>query len=81
MMMVQRTWVTSRIANRSSSDLNNSLALDCTLARSGVQVQVPDSYNVAMHVAQWEQEAQVAVVERDAHTVVGYRDDAGPDGG
>jgi uncharacterized protein (DUF1786 family) len=72
--------VTSRIANRSSSDLNKSWALDCTLARSGVQVL--DSHNVAVHVAQVDPEAaQAVVVGCDGHTVVGYRDDAGPDGG
>jgi hypothetical protein len=35
--------------------------------------------DVAKHVAQVEPEAQVAVVGCDAHTVVGYRDDVGPD--
>jgi hypothetical protein len=49
------------------------------LVRFGAQGS--DSHNVAVHVAQADLEAQAAVVERDAHTVVGYRDDAGPDGG
>ena len=53
--------------------------LDCTLARSGVQAS--DSHIVAIYVAQVDLEAaQAVVVGRDAHTVEGYRGDAGPDG-
>jgi hypothetical protein len=48
------------------------------LARS--EVQAWDLHNVAVHVAQVDLEAQAAVVGCDAHTVVGYRDDAGLDG-
>jgi hypothetical protein len=73
--------VTSRTVNRKRSDLNKSWALDCMLARSGVQAW--DLHNVAVHVAQVDLvdlEAQAAVVGCDAHTVVGYRDDAGLDG-
>jgi hypothetical protein len=70
--------VTSRIVSRKHSDLNKSWALDCMLARSGVQAW--DLHNVAVHVAQVDLEAQAAVVGCDAHTVVGYRDDAGLDG-
>ena len=72
--------MTSRVANRNSSGLNSSLVLDCTLARSGVQAS--DSHIVAIYVAQVDLEAaQAVVVGRDAHTVEGYRDDAGLDGG
>ena len=49
------------------------------LARSGVQAS--DSHIVARYVAQLDLEAaQDVVVGRDAHTVEGYRGDAGPDG-
>lgn len=72
--------MTSRIANRNSSDLNSSLVLDCTLARSGVQAS--HSHIAAIYVAQLDLEvAQAAVVGCGGHTAVGYRDDAGPDAG
>jgi hypothetical protein len=79
MMKERRTLVTSRTVNRKRSDLNKSWALDCMLARSGVLARDLHNVDVAVHVVQVDLEAQVAVVGCDAHTVVGYRGDAGLD--
>jgi hypothetical protein len=49
------------------------------LARSGVLARDLHNVDVAVHVVQVDLEAQVAVVGCDAHTVVGYRGDAGMD--